>query len=95
LSNVAATETPDERLGNAVASIVEGGEAVGDLISPVGATSGRRAGGEFELSALVGDETGPGEGIVLIIGDEMQCEHGQLAVATMAIGKPRRARIRS
>jgi hypothetical protein len=43
----------------------------------------------------VSDQTGSGERVVLIFGDQMPGEHGELVgVATSAVWKPRRAWIR-
>lgn len=51
---------------------------VGRARQAVVAAPGWRAGGEFELAAFVGDQAGPGEGVVLVLGDQMPGQHGHL-----------------
>jgi hypothetical protein len=39
----------------------------------------RRAGSQLELAPLMGDQTGSRERVILISGDQMPGEHGELA----------------
>src|SRR3954451_12873092 len=52
---------------------------VGGTRDSVVAAAGWRPGGEFELAPLVADQTGPGERIVLVLGDQMPGEDCEFA----------------
>jgi hypothetical protein len=76
-----------EGLGLAAGLVVVPGSWGSVVASPRGA-----AGGELELAPLVGDQAGPGEGVVLVVDGQVPGQDGQLpGGGDDGFWKPRRA----